>query len=65
MMRMTHRLLGAAAGLLAFAGVAHAAETVSIGCSRAVLVRPAAPVGSVILMPGGDGRIEVGSDGHS
>ena len=34
-----------------------AAETVSIGGSKAVLLKPAAPVASVILMPGGDGRI--------
>jgi hypothetical protein len=34
-----------------------AAETVSISGSKAVLLKPAAPVASVILMPGGDGRI--------
>jgi hypothetical protein len=52
---------------LLFAFAARAAETVSIGGSQAVLLRPAAPLASVILMPGGDGRIEVnpgGSFGH-
>src|SRR5690242_8080401 len=43
---------------------AHAAETVNIGGSQAVLLRPAAPTGSVILMPGGDGRIEAGPGGR-
>ncbi len=36
---------------------ARADETVTIGRSQAVLLRPAAPVASVILMPGGDGGI--------
>lgn len=45
--------------LLAVAtGLARAAETVSIGGSNAVLLRPASPRGSVILMPGGDGGID-------
>ncbi len=39
------------------APTARAAETVSIGGSKAVLLKPAAPVASVILMAGGDGRI--------
>jgi len=39
---------------------ARADETVSIGGSRAVLLKPPAPHASVILMPGGDGRIEAG-----
>jgi hypothetical protein len=38
-------------------GAAYADETVSIGGSSAVLLRPAAPRGSVILLPGGDGLI--------
>lgn len=42
---------------------ASAAETVEIGHSRAVLLRPAVPAASVILMAGGDGRIEAGPDG--
>jgi hypothetical protein len=40
-----------------------AAETVSIGTSKAVLLRPAAPVASAILMAGGDGRIAAGPGG--
>src|SRR5690242_12200062 len=50
------------AGMLPIA--ARAAETVSIGGSPAVLLRPAAPTGSVILMPGGDGRIAVRPGGR-
>jgi hypothetical protein len=50
-------------GVIAAGGTARAAETVSIGGSKAVLLKPAAPVASVILMPGGDGRIEAGPGG--
>jgi hypothetical protein len=42
---------------------AHAAETVNIGGSNGVLLRPGAPQASVILMPGGDGYIAAGLDG--
>lgn len=42
---------------------ARADDTVSIGGSRAVLLKPPAPHASVILMPGGDGRIDAGSGG--
>ncbi|MBS0248287.1 MAG: alpha/beta hydrolase [Proteobacteria bacterium] len=42
---------------------AWADETVSIGGSQAVLLKPAAPHGSVILMPGGNGRLDVGPNG--
>jgi len=38
-------------------------ETVTIGDSRAVLIKPNAPRGSVILMPGGDGAIRAGDQG--
>ncbi len=48
---------------LAAAASASAAETVSIGGSQAVLLRPASPVASVILMAGGDGRIAAGPGG--
>lgn len=50
---------------LAFAAAmpAHADETVSIGGSQAVLLKPAAPHASVILMPGGDGNIAAGPGG--
>jgi hypothetical protein len=40
-----------------------AQETVSIGDSKAVLLRPTDPKASVILMPGGDGRIGIGAGG--
>ena len=42
---------------------AMADETVSIGGSRAVLIKPKAPHASVILMPGGDGSIRPGDQG--
>ena len=61
---MTFRYLAAALGCLAglvamLAGTqfARADETVDVGGSRAVLIKPNAPLGSVILMPGGDGSI--------
>ena len=44
-------------------GSALADETVSIGGSRAVLIKPAAPRASVILMPGGNGAIAAGDHG--
>ncbi len=58
--------LGAGALLLAAfsMGTALAAETINIGGSQAVLLRPVAPVASVILMPGGDGRIDAGPGGR-
>src|SRR5216684_5888011 len=46
-----------------FCGSALADETVSIGGSRAVLIRPKAPRASVILMPGGSGAIAAGDHG--
>ena len=55
---------GFAALLTAFAcGPAAADETVNIGGSRAVLIKPKAPHGSVILMPGGNGAIRAGDQG--
>ncbi|MGN6573415.1 MAG: alpha/beta hydrolase [Pseudolabrys sp.] len=42
---------------------ARADETVSIGGSQAILLKPASPHASVILMPGGDGRISAGPGG--
>src|SRR3954469_15765073 len=44
-------------------GLALADETVTIGGTRAVLIRPKAPRASVILMPGGDGAIRAGDQG--
>jgi hypothetical protein len=57
-------LLGAAAMLAGLvSGSAFADETVSIGGSRAVLIKPKAPRASVILMPGGNGAIAAGDNG--
>ena len=56
--------LGIAALLIGLACVPAAAdETVDVGGSRAVLIRPKAPHGSVILLPGGDGAIRAGDHG--
>lgn len=38
-------------------------ETVTVGGSRAVLIKPKAPRGSVILLPGGDGAIRASDNG--
>jgi hypothetical protein len=38
-------------------------ETVTIGGSRAVLIKPNAPRGSVVLVPGGSGAIQAGDQG--
>src|SRR5262249_19420291 len=54
----------AAARAVALGGVAWADETVNIGGSNAVLLRPKAPHGSVILMPGGNGVIAAGPNGE-
>jgi hypothetical protein len=55
---------GAAVVLLSFAcAPAVADETVNIGGSRSVLIKPNAPRGSVILMAGGDGAIRAGDHG--
>ena len=43
---------------------AQAQETVSVGGSSVVLLRPKAPRASVILMPGGDGYIGAGAGGE-
>ena len=50
--------------MLAFASTPTLAdESVTIGGSRAVLIKPSAPRGSVILLPGGDGAIRAGDSG--
>ena len=49
--------------LLSSTPILRADETVSIGGSNAVLLRPSAPRASVILMPGGDGYIAAGPGG--
>jgi hypothetical protein len=57
--------IAAVAALLGLASTAACAdETVSIGGSRAVLIRPKAPRASVILMPGGSGAIGAGDNGQ-
>jgi len=45
------------------AQVAPAVSTVAVGGVKAVLIKPARPVGSIILLAGGDGRIEVEEGG--
>ncbi len=57
------RLLVLAASLAVLTTPAFADETVTIGGSRAVLIKPAAPRASVILLPGGDGAIRAGEHG--
>lgn len=59
-------LSGAVAAALAvvLGSVAYADETVNIGGSSAVLLRPKAPHGSIILMPGGSGAIAAGANGE-
>jgi hypothetical protein len=56
--------LGFVISLLAAIGEpARADETVLIAGSRAVLIKPATPRASVILLPGGDGAIRAGDHG--
>jgi hypothetical protein len=55
--------LGFVALLAAVTPPAQADETVNVGGSRAVLIKPGAPRGSVILLPGGDGAIHAGDQG--
>ncbi len=44
--------------------LAQQGQTVEIGGTRVLLMKPKAPTASLILMPGGDGVINVTSDGH-
>ena len=48
--------------ILCAASAARADETVNIGGSQAVLLKPKAPHASVILMPGGSGAINAGAN---
>jgi hypothetical protein len=63
-----HASIAGAVAVLTLAGIlstaARADETVSIGGSRAVLIKPASPRASVILMPGGSGNISPGEHGE-
>jgi hypothetical protein len=44
---------------------AHADETVTVGGTRAVLIKPhGAAKGSIILMAGGNGRLDIGASGE-
>lgn len=67
MMKASVWIVGIAASL-ALSGLvstaAHADETVTIAGSRAVLIKPASPRASVILMPGGSGAINPGEHGE-
>jgi hypothetical protein len=47
-----------------WSSAACADETIQIGDSAAVLLRPSSPGGSIILMPGGDGLINAGPNGE-
>ena len=62
-MRYALLIASAIALLLSSTLILRADETVSIGGSNAVLLRPTAPRASVILMPGGDGYIAAGPGG--
>ena len=62
LLRMTCLSLAALLAALAISP-ALADETVSIGGSRAVLIRPKAVRASVILLPGGNGAIQAGDQG--
>jgi len=50
--------------LLLCCSAASADETIQIGQSVAVLLRPNSPAASIILMPGGDGSINPGPNGE-
>lgn len=50
--------------LLPCCSAAFADETIQIGQSVAVLLRPSSPAASIILMPGGDGSINPGPNGE-
>ncbi len=64
---MKRKLIGsillALAQLSLMSSISLAQETVSIADSKALLLRPTDPKASVILMPGGEGRIGVGPEG--
>ncbi|MGY3452100.1 alpha/beta hydrolase [Bradyrhizobium sp. USDA 4353] len=61
--RVILRIALAAVISAALAGVASADETVTVGGSRVALIKPASVRASVILLPGGDGAINVGERG--
>lgn len=60
----TRIVLVAAALVCLMTTTARADETVTVGGSRAVLIKPASPRASVILMPGGSGAINPGEHGE-
>ncbi len=63
-----HLIFGSAAVLISLlaslSAIAQTSQTIRIGGSNVVLLRPNAPVASVILLPGGDGEIGATSDGQ-
>jgi len=63
-MKVLSAAVAAACLLALLSGAARADETVSIGGSRAVLIRHGALRASVILMPGGNGAINAGDGGE-
>lgn len=63
-LRVTSASLSAAVAALALAGPARGDETVSVGGVSAVLMKPAKPRGSVILMAGGNGYLGITADGQ-
>jgi hypothetical protein len=61
--RLLASTIGGALALICFA-TANAQETVKVGGVDAVLLRPAGqPIGSLVLLAGGDGNIGVGPNG--
>jgi hypothetical protein len=65
MMKARSRIFSILAMLVGLASTgALADETVTVGGSRAVLIKPASPRASVILMPGGSGAISPGEHGE-
>jgi hypothetical protein len=61
---MTLRLAIASAAFVLLISPAHADETVTVGGAQAALIKPnGAPKGSIILMAGGDGRLDIGPNG--
>jgi hypothetical protein len=63
MSRLSILTLVFAAFLAVMGSATQAQETIPVAGSKAVLLKPVSPRGSVILMPGGDGAIGVGDNG--
>src|SRR5512138_2083757 len=63
-MNVLNAAVAAGCLLALLTGTARGDETVTVGGSRAVLIRHGAPRASVILMPGGSGAINAGDHGE-